>query len=541
MKCLFTFAFIFSFQGLWSQSLREALDHFENFEYSRAAEVYSSYSNTKRLPLEDYKRYAFALFETGSYEKCKPISDSLIKIDNIEPYFFFINGEVNMGLELYDPAKVSYSKYAELDDSENVSVKLVSCDSIPTWKKENYISTSSFLKNNTKANIVGKYSKDKFFFFSEEGRDSIGRIVGENDLDEASYMLSKPFVVTNEQAYLPISVVYPDSNISITSLEEIPGTNKVILTVSKPLAKDMNEMAPHLYIGEMNEGGSEIANLLPWTYSGHEDTSACAFATVNKSGDRIVFAKIGMNTLGSDLYQSHKVNDSWTKPKAISELNTDFDELFPMFIGDTTLTFSTDGRPGYGGLDIFSAQMIDGEFSMLRHMKEPINSRKDDFNFSYISKDSASFSSNRSGGYGDDDSYKILFKHTPVEVKIDSSDFFAFVNSWKDQYVYFAFNKYDLKKDVINFKELVVFLQKYPNSKLMIEGHTDNRGTVEFNDNLGFSRAQSIKYEMVNKGILPDQIVISSKGESDPQVKCTTCTEQEHAKNRVAIIRLKAY
>jgi outer membrane protein OmpA-like peptidoglycan-associated protein len=46
---------------------------------------------------------------------------------------------------------------------------------------------------------------------------------------------------------------------------------------------------------------------------------------------------------------------------------------------------------------------------------------------------------------------------------------------------------------------------------------------------------------LVKKGIREGQIKVSSKGETDPQNDCTGgCSESEHAKNRVALIKLNA-
>jgi outer membrane protein OmpA-like peptidoglycan-associated protein len=74
---------------------------------------------------------------------------------------------------------------------------------------------------------------------------------------------------------------------------------------------------------------------------------------------------------------------------------------------------------------------------------------------------------------------------------------------------------------------------------LLIEGHTDNKGTTEYNTHLGYFRADAVKKAFINLGVSEGQIKIVSKGETAPQVNCgTTCTPDQLAQNRVAIVKL---
>ena len=88
---------------------------------------------------------------------------------------------------------------------------------------------------------------------------------------------------------------------------------------------------------------------------------------------------------------------------------------------------------------------------------------------------------------------------------------------------------------------MVEFLGHYPNSKIIIEGHTDSRGSDEYNMKLGYNRSVTVKDELIKRGIHPSQIETVSKGETAPPNPCDKkCTEADHALNRVAIIILDA-
>jgi outer membrane protein OmpA-like peptidoglycan-associated protein len=108
--------------------------------------------------------------------------------------------------------------------------------------------------------------------------------------------------------------------------------------------------------------------------------------------------------------------------------------------------------------------------------------------------------------------------------------------------IYFDLDKFNLKEETekIIF-EVMVFLDKYPKSSLSVTGHTDARGSVEYNLNLGLRRANSVLAELVDLGINSSQISTFTKGNSEPEVDCSSgCSEEDHALNRIAVIRLTA-
>ncbi len=83
--------------------------------------------------------------------------------------------------------------------------------------------------------------------------------------------------------------------------------------------------------------------------------------------------------------------------------------------------------------------------------------------------------------------------------------------------IYFDFDRYDVRpEDAPILKENAVLLKKYPNVKIQIEGHCDERGTIEYNLALGERRANSTKNYLVTLGISPERISIISYGEEKP-------------------------
>lgn len=92
--------------------------------------------------------------------------------------------------------------------------------------------------------------------------------------------------------------------------------------------------------------------------------------------------------------------------------------------------------------------------------------------------------------------------------------------------------------DMANLKRLaeIVNSPEYKDAKLRIEGHTDDRGTDEYNQDLSNRRANTIKNYLVGLGVSANRIKTVGKGEREPRVgpsgKNGTFTEFERDRNR---------
>jgi peptidoglycan-associated lipoprotein len=99
--------------------------------------------------------------------------------------------------------------------------------------------------------------------------------------------------------------------------------------------------------------------------------------------------------------------------------------------------------------------------------------------------------------------------------------------------IHFDFDKYDiLQGDAEILKGNAALLVKFPNVKIQIEGHCDERGTVEYNLALGERRANSTKNYMISLGISGNRISTISYGKERPMDPAHN--EDAWAKNRRA-------
>lgn len=86
-------------------------------------------------------------------------------------------------------------------------------------------------------------------------------------------------------------------------------------------------------------------------------------------------------------------------------INTPGDEMFPTFRTDSVFYFASNGHPGYGGLDIFRAELTPSGGWSVTNMGLPVNSSSDDFGITFGEGESGFFSSNRTDNRGFDHIY----------------------------------------------------------------------------------------------------------------------------------------
>ncbi len=83
--------------------------------------------------------------------------------------------------------------------------------------------------------------------------------------------------------------------------------------------------------------------------------------------------------------------------------------------------------------------------------------------------------------------------------------------------IYFDFDSSAIRPDQIPaLDQAVEWLKAHPDVQVQIEGHCDERGTKEYNLNLGQRRADAVREYLVSKGIDPNRLYTISYGEERP-------------------------
>jgi len=114
------------------------------------------------------------------------------------------------------------------------------------------------------------------------------------------------------------------------------------------------------------------------------DTITVGHPSISKDGKLMFFASdLPGGQGGRDIWMIKRPSPDgvWSEPINLgSEINTEGDELFPFIRANGDLYFSSNGRNGMGGLDVFKAIPVDiNKWGQVENMKYPINSGFNDY------------------------------------------------------------------------------------------------------------------------------------------------------------------
>lgn len=97
--------------------------------------------------------------------------------------------------------------------------------------------------------------------------------------------------------------------------------------------------------------------------------------------------------------------------------------------------------------------------------------------------------------------------------------------------VLFIYNAYDFQGDAKKRIDAVYnYLSKHADKKILLSGHTDDRGDKKYNMSLSTLRVEAVKNYFVSKGIKEERIVLKSYGEDRPAA--TNKTREGRGLNR---------
>ena len=146
----------------------------------------------------------------------------------------------------------------------------------------------------------------------------------------------------------------------------------------------------------------------------NSDEYSAAHPTINVDGTKLYFASDMPGTLGSsDIFVAEiDKNGNVGNPKNLGPMiNTEAHESFPYINEEGDLFFSSNGKAGLGGLDVYVVRSLESKMEKnqplgTENLGKPINSSKDDFGYyENLGTREGFFTSNRDGGKGDDDIY----------------------------------------------------------------------------------------------------------------------------------------
>ncbi len=166
----------------------------------------------------------------------------------------------------------------------------------------------------------------------------------------------------------------------------------------KEFTKDKAKNAKYgkIYLYKATKEGDKWVNAKPLPFNSKDYD--VRNPSITKDGKTLYFSSNMPGGFGGeDIWKVSINGDEYGTPQNLGpKVNTEANESFPFITDDNVLFFSSNGKQGFGGLDVFKIDLNKG--TDVVNLGAPVNTNKDDFSFSYnVSKKVGFFSSNRDG------------------------------------------------------------------------------------------------------------------------------------------------
>jgi len=396
-----------------SNATKKADKHFNKFEFVDATEAYLKVVNKGKADAYVYGQLAesyYNVFNTVEAEKWfAKASEFSSDSEMIYKYAEMLKANGN-----YEASNTQLAKFAALSPEDHRAIAFTANPKYLSkiLNKENKFNLQNLPLNTNVSDFGGTLQDGKLYITT--ARNSSRKAYGWND---------EPFLdiytatVTNEGSFeMPtriagsINTKYHEGTVSFS-----PDGNTLYFS-RESFYENVYEKDPEtnykvsvLNLYKSTKKGGEWSE--PKALSLNNDQYSVKNPSVSADGNTLYFASDKPGGYGDfDIYSAPiRKNGNVSKATNMGQIiNTEGQEMFPHISETNTLYFSSNGHLGLGGLDVFFAELVDGNPGPVRNIGIPINSNSDDFAFNINEETGEGFvSSNREGGKGSDDIYAL--------------------------------------------------------------------------------------------------------------------------------------
>lgn len=165
----------------------------------------------------------------------------------------------------------------------------------------------------------------------------------------------------------------------------ISSDEKILIYTSRRLTEE-NKLDPtgepfeNIYYSEKNEVGNWLSSRTIGSKVNTESHDAAV--GLSPLGDRLFIFRSNANLIGGDIYESYRQNGKWTTPMIMPDEINNLESIEPsasMSLDGKTFYFSSNREGGYGGFDIYRVvKLPDGSWSLPVNLGPEINTVHDD-------------------------------------------------------------------------------------------------------------------------------------------------------------------
>jgi outer membrane protein OmpA-like peptidoglycan-associated protein len=415
MKKIFTFLLLvaISSSALMAQNkdTKKADGFYDRLAYTDAADEYQKLLKRNKGDRYVYERLANSYFFINESKKAETYYKRVVKGRNVKPATVFNYAQSLKANGKYAESNEWMRKFAEMKPNDNRAMEFMkNPDYLPQLlEKRPKFTATNMTDLNSEFSDFGGFMIGKDFYFTS-ARNTSRKTYDWND--EPFLDLYKAGKV-GEAAIKNATLLNGEVN---TKYHE---ANAVVTQDGKRMYFDRNDYNDGDY--EKNEEGINQINLYyaenvngEWKDVQLAPFNSSEFSTghpaLSPDGKTLYFSSDRPGGQGmSDIYQVSVSDSIFGNPTPVmGSINTEGTEAFPYVDSNGTMYFSSNGHLGIGGLDVFYTEANGNSFGKVKNMGNVINSQDDDFAFIFDGNTQEGFvSSNRQGGQGSDDIYKV--------------------------------------------------------------------------------------------------------------------------------------
>lgn len=320
----------------------------------------------------------------------------------------------------YEEASAQYSAYHDLvPDDERGEQGVKDCELALQWLKKptRYVTWNARWLNDREADFAPCFGADSTEIYFTSARESATG----NDKNANSAMNYTDVFYSVKDKKGKWSIPVPVEGGVNTPFDEgspyvTPDGNTMYYTSCKNIKGQ--SLGCRIYFTNMEDGKWSV----PKEVVLFRDSSiSVGHPCLSPDGRELYFSSDKSGGFGGkDIWKATSTgNNTWSEPTNLGgDVNSKGDEVFPFIAEDGKLYFSSNGRGGMGGLDIFKYYKKDGKY-ITENLKYPLNSSADDYGIHFFkSYQKGYLSSNREGSRGDDIWGFFL---PPIEVSIEGT------------------------------------------------------------------------------------------------------------------------
>ena len=412
---LFFAAFFITVQASGQNLLSKANKQYELHAYNYAVANYLKVIQKDPNETQALARLGDSYRLLNRMEEAEKWYSKAVNYAGIDPIHFLHYGKVLMALGKYEDAKIWFKTYGESDPAIGAHF-IKSCDYAVSLqgKPATFRVYKEYGNTNTSYSDFGPAFFGDYIVYSSS-RTDIRRELKQNrskgfsespnnqlyitSMDNTGF-LRKPTLLQSD-----LQNNYNEGPVAFSKDGEwVVFTKNIFESGIRQIPEAGGTLAMYIAEVDANNVWSNV-KALPFNVNGY----SAGYPAFSPNGKLLYFSSNREGGFGGwDLYVAFKTSTGWSVPQNLGPVvNTPGDEVSPHLDGKT-LYFSSDYHHGLGGMDVFRAEKIDGDWTEVYHLGNTVNSSFDDYGYIFNAEENRGYLvSNRKKGKGNEDIYKV--------------------------------------------------------------------------------------------------------------------------------------